>query len=236
MSEECRVRRYKNGVWEEIADTVSREQAFEVTWSGPEALKGTASLWAWPDPDRQGLRDLAVGHVLLECLPPEHRHCVRGIVTDTVNGFAVAVSSSEMATPMPAPELEPALVLARMNAFMTKKGLWDGTGCFHRAGIWLPDVAAPTAELCVAEDIGRHNCLDRLAGHASMGNIPMRGQVLFVTARVTASLYEKAKRMGVGGIVSRSAVSLHSVEAARRDNVKLIGFCRPQENRFTEYA
>lgn len=237
MSELCGVRRYKNGVWEEFDDRVSREEAFYVTWSGPHAgSEKRVRLWAWPGPDSQGLRDLALGHVLLECVPGELTHSVLGTVTDAPDGFCVQLAFAETAPPLHIPDLEPDCVLGRMDAFMGLKGLWDGTGCFHRAGFWLPCPQDANPVLQVAEDIGRHNCLDRLMGYAATHRVSLRGQVLFVTARITASLYTKASRMGFGAIVSRSAVSLHAVQAAQRDKVRLMGFCRPKEARFTVYA
>lgn len=138
--------------------------------------------------------------------------------------------------PEPLPMPEPETVLDRMSRFMDAPGKWDGTGCFHRAGIFLPNPWCEAPALHVAEDIGRHNCLDRLCGFAALHDISLLGATLFVTARVTASLYAKARRIGFTELISRSAVTMHAVERARAEGVRLIGFCRPQDQRFTIFS
>jgi FdhD protein len=121
-----------------------------------------------------------------------------------------------------------------MAEFIHVPGLWDGTGCYHRAAL-LHGAAGRFARM--AEDIGRHNCLDRLAGHIALSGGCARMNpaeyILFVTARISASLYCKARRLGVRCIVSRAAVTSASIAMARKQGVTLIGFCRPEEERLT---
>jgi FdhD protein len=116
-------------------------------------------------------------------------------------------------------------------------GLWDGTGCYHRAAL----LHAATGHFTrVAEDIGRHNCLDRLAGHIALSGGCARTDpaehILFLTARVSAGLYRKARRLGVRCIVSRAAVTSASIAMALQQDVSLIGFCRPEEERLTVFS
>lgn len=240
MTTTCTARRYKHGVWETLEDTVSREEPVHIVWEGA-GLSGSAALWAWPGPDSSALQELAAGHVLLHhtpepyalraevketpCAPGEHRFSVR-----LMPGGPYGTACRSSAPPSPDD------VLTRMDTFMTLPGLWDGTGCFHRAAVWLPDAWAGESRPFVAEDIGRHNCLDRLMGHAAARQIALRGQTLFISARITASLYAKARKIGFGHIVSRAAVSLQAIQTAKSDGITLIGFCRPKEGRFTVYT
>ena len=135
------------------------------------------------------------------------------------------------------PALNPETLLGLMDRFIARPGPWDETGCFHRLGLWRLD--APRPELVhVAEDIGRHNCLDRLAGWLlrQRPRLPAEAFGLLLSARVTASLYAKARRAGFTVLVSRSAVSSAAVDAALTEGVTLVGFCRPREGRFTVFA
>ena len=84
---------------------------------------------------------------------------------------------------------------------------------------------------------------DRLAGWACLNGIDPAETVLFVSARITSSLYAKARRAGFSFLISRSAVTSTPVEMARQQNrlhpahpVTVVGFCRPREERLTVFA
>lgn len=129
--------------------------------------------------------------------------------------------------------ITPVKLLANMKETMSTSGLWDATGCFHRCAVWSP---VSEQVLYTAEDIGRHNCLDRIAGWAWQEGVDLAEQVLFFSARITASMYVKARRAGVRCLVTCGAVSSSAVQGAQDDGVTLVGFCRSQEDRLTVYV
>jgi len=227
-------RRWHGGAWRDIDEVAAREVSLRILYEG-----GESRLWAWP----HECADLAAGHVLLDCLHDAAPDCPspRGIPAAEVweRDGAWHVIAAERFAPLRAETgsfvvPRPADILARMAEFIRAPGLQDDTGCYHRAALFH----AATGDFArMAEDIGRHNCLDRLAGHIALsgGCARMDRHILFVTARITASLYCKARRLGVRCIVSCAAVSSASIEAARRQGVTLIGFCRPAEDRFTVF-
>lgn len=252
------VRRYKDGAWGAVDDVVSREAPVRVEWhpepgdAGTEGLAaGTARLWAWP----HDLADLALGHVLLDRAHPavaggrgrsarEGREPgawgvrLTGAVHDAGGegnpAFRVAVRTApSVAAPQPPRAMRAAVLLDAMRAFMGAEGLWDGTGCFHRAGVYDP---VEGRLLRRAEDIGRHNCIDRLAGWAARRGVDLTPRLLLVSARVTASLFAKARRAGFLFIVSRSAVTSAAVDMAMEHGTTLVGFARDREERFTVFA
>jgi FdhD protein len=114
---------------------------------------------------------------------------------------------------------------------MELPGHFNTTGCFHRAALYDP---ATRAFIHHTEDIGRHNCLDRLAGWAFDQRLTPSAFALFVTARATASLVTKAVHSGYGVMISRSAVTTGAVALARAAGMTLIGFSR--ENRFSVFT
>jgi FdhD protein len=120
-----------------------------------------------------------------------------------------------------------------MREFINARGMWDETGCFHRAGIFDPQ---KNTVLAKAEDIGRHNCLDRLAGYSVLHNVRLEDKVLLTTARITASMADKALRAGFRVLVSRSAVTTAAVAAAEAAGATLAGFARTNEDRFTVFS
>ena len=165
---------------------------------------------------------------------------------DAKHAFAVELKRMEKKghDETPSIVMTPDAIVKHMDAFLTLEGscplLWESTGCFHRAGMFDPNTGT---FLRLAEDIGRHNCLDRPAGWACLNGIDPAETVLFVSARITSSLYAKARRAGFSFLISRSAVTSTPVEMARQQNrlhpahpVTVVGFCRPREERLTVFA
>lgn len=214
-------RQFKDGAWRSFHD----EAAPEVPLTLDLEDGGERKLWAYPD----GLAELALGHALLDLSP---RGAIPSIEELGPQKFRVRFTSGSTpeATAWPGP-LTAQDVLHGAARFMEMAGRWDATGCFHRAALYDP---AGKAFAHHVEDIGRHNCLDRLAGWAFSRGRPLGGQVLFVTARATASLVAKAARSGYAVMVSRSAVTTAGVEQARAAGMALVGFSR--ENRFSIFT
>lgn len=214
-------RQFKEGSWRSFQDDAAVETPLLLDMGNGIHRK----LWAFPD----RLGDLALGHALLD-------HCQQGLVphVEKTGPQDYLVRFSPGAPPDPVPwtrPLPPGEILEGAARFMEMAGRWDATGCFHRAALYEPAARAFTRHV---EDIGRHNCLDRLAGWALASGRPLGGQVLFVTARATASLVGKAVRSGYSAMISRSAVTTAGVELARKAGMTLVGFSR--ENRFSVFT
>jgi FdhD protein len=80
--------------------------------------------------------------------------------------------------------------------------------------------------LVVAEDIGRHNTLDRLLGLSLIGGIDTAGLILLATGRVSSEMLRKGARMGCPIIASRNSPTSMSVTLAEAWNITLIGYVR----------
>jgi len=88
--------------------------------------------------------------------------------------------------------------------------------------------------LASADDIGRHNTLDKIAGQCLMQNIWPAHRILITTGRISSEMLQKAVRLGASMLISRTSPSSLSIELARRWGITLIGYAR--RNSFSLYA
>jgi FdhD protein len=80
--------------------------------------------------------------------------------------------------------------------------------------------------LLYAEDIGRHNTLDRLAGEALFRKIELRDTMLVTSGRVSTEMVAKAARLGIALIASRTSPTDKAVELCEQARITLIGYLR----------
>ncbi|GAB7078369.1 formate dehydrogenase accessory sulfurtransferase FdhD [Megalodesulfovibrio paquesii] len=217
----------------EMADTVAQEVAISLRLDdGPPRR-----LFASP----RALEVLALGHAALELAAPGQIPELAELPEVAERQGALAQAFALRSRPDSRPAADPALphgrsaadLLALMRRFIAAPGLWDSTGCFHRAAL----LDTTTDEFVArAEDIGRHNCVDRLAGYCVLNGLRPANLMLFLSCRVTASMMDKAARLGARVIVSRSAVTDAAIALALHTGTTLVGFARDAEERLTIFA
>src|SRR5881397_750923 len=81
--------------------------------------------------------------------------------------------------------------------------------------------------LLVAEDVGRHNAIDKIKGAALLRGIPTEHRILLSTGRVSSEMLLKAARMGVPVVASRTSPTEMAVALAEQLNVTVCGYVRP---------
>lgn len=88
--------------------------------------------------------------------------------------------------------------------------------------------------LLSAEDIGRHNTLDKISGLCLMKNVWPETRILITTGRISSEMLQKAARLQAPILISRTSPSSLSIEMAERYGITLIGYARRQ--RFNVYT
>ena len=80
--------------------------------------------------------------------------------------------------------------------------------------------------LLFAEDLGRHNTLDRIAGEALFRGIDLAGRLLVTSGRISTEMVAKAAHLGIAVIASRSSPTAPAVHTAAAAGICLIGYLR----------
>jgi len=130
--------------------------------------------------------------------------------------------ASAPALPGAGMRIDPRALQCAMDALAERQDLHHATGAVHAAG-W----ASRAGELlCVREDIGRHNALDKLVGALARGKIDVADGFAVVTSRASYEMVQKAARAGLPLLAAISAPTALAVQLALRSGVTLAGFVR----------
>ena len=93
-------------------------------------------------------------------------------------------------------------------------------------GIHSAAVGDGNGMILYAEDIGRHNTLDRIAGEALFKGIVLTGKALVTSGRVSTEMVAKAIQLGIGLIASRTSPTDMAVRMCEEAGITLIGYLR----------
>ena len=112
-------------------------------------------------------------------------------------------------------------ILSNMKLFNNSSKLFDNTGCVHKAELVLED-----GTIFIAEDIGRHNAIDKVIGLASMNKKEVKKSVLYATGRLSMEMVVKCVMHKIPIVVSKAAVTFQGIKSANEHGVTLVGFAR----------
>jgi FdhD protein len=152
--------------------------------------------------------------------------------TSGCTGGVTAVASIERPQPVTVSDefnLSPDQINRLVEMLFEVQELYRETGGVHTSALSDGDKV-----ILSAEDIGRHNTLDKIAGLCLMENIWPEKRVLVTTGRISSEMLQKAVRMGAKIIASRTSPSSLSIALAEAWGITLIGYAR--RTRFNLYA
>ena len=127
------------------------------------------------------------------------------------------------------PQLAPEAIGELVEQLFESQSLYRETGGVHTS--LLSD---GENVVVAAEDIGRHNTLDKIAGLCLLRNIWPNIRILITTGRISSEMLQKAARLRAPVLISRTSPSSLSIEMAQRYGITLVGYARRQ--RFNVYS
>ena len=115
-----------------------------------------------------------------------------------------------------------------MTSLTQHQPLHDATRAVHAAGFWQDGKGL----ICVREDVGRHNALDKLIGAlVGAGTVipgqPVNGAVV-LTSRISLDMVQKCAALGAPAILAVSAPTLAAIEAAEDADITLVALARSE--------
>jgi FdhD protein len=105
--------------------------------------------------------------------------------------------------------------------FQRKSELFGLTGCFHSAAL-----SDDNKIIAFAEDIGRHNAVDKVIGCFIFADIPFTGKLMLVSCRISSEIISKCAKWKIPVIASRAAPTSLAIDIAGKAGITLAGFVR----------
>jgi FdhD protein len=146
----------------------------------------------------------------------------RRTITSGCGGGITFADLSAAAQPLKsALRVAPRTLCELMQALQEAGTLYQEVRGLHTAAL-----AADGKLVAVAEDVGRHNTIDKLWGRCLIERIPTQDRVLLSTGRISSEMLHKAAHMGVPIVASRTSPTSLSVALANAWNITLAGYVR----------
>lgn len=239
-----RVCKHADGSSEYADDIIAHEKKVRVSVNGKEVL----SLYCTP----YMIRELVVGLMMTEgiikgnwCaermaidyseeiyvdIPAEGEVLAEGkTITSGCIGGVTFETKAEIALIEDQFSIEGGRLKEVFRDFQTRSELYKLTGCIHSAAL-----SDGENILCFAEDIGRHNAVDKVIGYAILEKIPFAGKIMLASGRISSEIATKCSRWAIPLLVTRTAPTNRALDIAEKTGLTVVGFMRG--SRFNVYT
>ncbi|WP_052288986.1 formate dehydrogenase accessory sulfurtransferase FdhD [Methanocorpusculum labreanum] len=222
---------YDKGSVKPAVDVVVLEDTVTLYLNGEKYLDNTATL--------ESLEELGAGFFIAAGITKK----IRSVKVRDADIFVEADEVAEVCGKMEsaggfcpresAVNVEGGITISPEEIFTVREQInteeWDKTGALHCAVLYYQGEVVYSAN-----DIGRHNAVDKVIGYMTLHRLPAGKCVLGCTGRMPHGMVSKAANAGIPVIVSRAATTSTGAALAERSGITLICFTRPP--RFTVYS
>ncbi len=228
----------KSGQLEEVKAEVVREQPLTIHVNGerfvtllcsPFQLEALVVGYLWMEKVIDGLGEIASveicevdGRADIGLAHPVRLPTERILTSGCGGGITFRIDPRLFERLRSTVRITPAQLAARLKELFAQ-------GVHYRASRGIHGAALCDRErlLVMAEDVGRHNAVDKVKGEALLRRIPTADRVLLSTGRVSSEMLLKAARMGVPVVASRTSPTEMAVGLAEQLGITLVGYLRP---------
>jgi FdhD protein len=243
LAPEISCSRFTDGKWQQVAVPVPREMAFSIYINSqelvtiqctPNKLNCLVLGYLYSEGIIQDLKDVAAMRVCeddaladvklnrLDFALPQKRVLTSGCGGGVSFNLQTAKIDSSVT-------IMPEQVLHLMRQLLDNAMTYNLSGGIHTSAI-----SDSSSILAMAEDIGRHNTLDKLVGECLLRKIPTRDKILLTSGRVSSEMLRKATNMQTPVIVSLTSPTEQAILLARQSGTTLVGYARG--NHLTAYS
>jgi FdhD protein len=249
--QEFPIRRYRQGQVSELTDRVAVEEPLEIRLSGepfqvlmrlPGMEKELAVGFLYTEGIIRNLADITTLHFCGTAtdplLPPNVVDIVLSDAAQARTGrrhLEVAYSSCSLCAKEAVAEicrkmdpvrsdltLDCPTLLALLDRLAATQTVFQETGCTHGVALATPDGQV----FLLAEDIGRHNAMDKVIGRAVMQRLDMTRMVALLSGRISFEMALKTARAGIPILAAVSAPTSMALTLAQELRLTLAGFAR----------
>jgi len=157
--------------------------------------------------------------------PERTRATRRGTLVTASCGVCGRASIDDLLTRIPAvtqAPLDAAVLAAAPGVLASGQPSFERTGSVHAAAAARADGSV----LALAEDVGRHNAVDKVIGRLLRADQLADARLLVVSGRVSFEIVQKAAVAGIGAVAAVSGPTTLAVDLAERAGIVLAGFVR----------
>ena len=240
---EVEILRYQNNEVKEMMDEIIVEYSLTVVVNGIELITLLCSPHA--------LKDLAVGYLVTEGIIDKKEDIVSLVEDYDNNRISIEITNQEIVPdrmkqkPTKASggakgtvsysdpdnlgdyvvesdmRVKADMALEFADILSHSSELFQKTGGVHSTFLCDADNV-----LLFMDDVGRHNAVDKIIGHAFLNDIPLDDKILVCSGRISSEMLYKALKNKIPFIISRSAPMNLAVQNARKRNATLVCFAR----------